>query len=962
MVERESEPHPEPESGDSYDWSYGTSVGDDAASQSDSHEALPLPKPGETFGPFELREEIGRGGMGAVYRALESRSGREVALKVVLDRGLDENRRKRFVREGELTANLKHPGIVRVHSAGDVAGTLYLAYELVQGAQTLTEAFENRRLKERVSLVRDAARALGFAHAAGVVHRDVKPDNVLVNDNGQVRVADFGLAGAKGLERLTETGAFVGTPLFMAPEQFDQRVAVGPHTDVWALGVILYFAATGELPFDGESLMDLAAQIIDCDPAPPQTLNKDVNADLASICGSALVTESTERYACGERLAADLDCYLAGEPIGATRRSQTGLGRIWRKLKRRSRYLPAALVALGVALIAATVGGIWTARRGDESKVVLAKGELRLRLRKLDQGTRQLLRSRTPLELDAALLRSLRDEHQSLGSMGLGAEPQANLAECGARLSALEGLRHLSLNEVEPARKRLEAVDPSTTPVAAAALRGALESLDAQTHADAAKSIADLTQAYDGGVARIEVRAWRAKAVLAAATLDRDLAEDGLKAMADLDRGGARLRGVLRLAEIRLCLALDRLGRATTALERLKAPPQGLEDRVRLAWIEVRLDEDDPAKALALAKQSPIMASEDRRRVLARSNAIASKLLAERATFDLDATMAALRLIRALDPDHQTSDEHVDALIDVIEITRNRDFDVVFAIADELAPNSYHAISQVARFSVRFGADTSKQMLYIVERAVTLAPSPAERDRMKIVLCEALRETGARRRCFKVADELLASTHLHASDRARVFRFRASTRPRNQPQQALDDLDTAKALGHPVELKQHLQRASLLLALGRNPEALREALIYAMEGPRSAKLNSAAVLVWNLSRALGEREGLVPMIERLLTVCPEFAGWRVRLAWALLADKRPTDAAASLVRAADAFEAGRVPLPADDPVTLRLELERLAPTLRTIAEQLRAGDPAASPALDQALRILEKMRRAGPWP
>ncbi|MCO5164929.1 MAG: serine/threonine protein kinase [Planctomycetes bacterium] len=183
---------------------------------------------------FLLLGELGRGATGAVYRARDLERGGEVALKVALARP-EWVRLQRFLREGEVTAALRHPNIVGIHSMGVADGRPYLAYELVEGARQLDEAARGAPLGRRVELVRDAARALGHAHARGVVHRDVKPANVLVDGAGRVRVADFGLAQALDHERLTVTGALLGTPAYMAPEQLRARRGdVGPPTDVWA--------------------------------------------------------------------------------------------------------------------------------------------------------------------------------------------------------------------------------------------------------------------------------------------------------------------------------------------------------------------------------------------------------------------------------------------------------------------------------------------------------------------------------------------------------------------------------------------------------------------------------------------------------------------------------------------------------------------------------------------------------
>ncbi|MGE0713185.1 MAG: serine/threonine-protein kinase [Planctomycetota bacterium] len=261
---------------------------------------------------YELLGELGRGGVGVVYRARDREGDREVALKVLLE-PLQGARLERFRREGEVTAQLRHVGIVRVHDAGLREGRAFIAYELVEGARPLDEVLPELPLERRVALVRDAARALGHAHAQGVVHRDVKPENLLIDAAGALRVADFGLAHVEGEERLTRTGAWVGTPITMAPEQLGgSGGAIGPPTDVWALGVVLYLCLTDELPFCGDSLAELASRIAAANPSPPRALAPSLAPALEQVCLRALRRDPAERFPDGEALARALDEVLRG--------------------------------------------------------------------------------------------------------------------------------------------------------------------------------------------------------------------------------------------------------------------------------------------------------------------------------------------------------------------------------------------------------------------------------------------------------------------------------------------------------------------------------------------------------------------------------------------------------------------------------------------------------------------------
>ncbi len=301
---------------------------------------------------FEVQGLLGQGAMGAVYRARDLATGRAVALKLVLEPERDPRRLERFRREGQITAGLQHPGIVGVHSAGEAGGHPFLAYELVEGGRTLADVLPTLDVRRRVALVRDAARALGFAHRAGVVHRDVKPENVLVDAEGHVRVADFGLAAAQGLSRLTRTGASLGTPAYMSPEQLGgRREDVGPQADVWALGVVLYQALTGTLPFDGENVIELSAQIINRPPTPPRRHDAAIDAGLEAVCLHALRKSQDERYVDGEELARDLDRALAGLRTTATSGSSI-LARASAPRARRGLAAVAAAVAAVAGVVA----------------------------------------------------------------------------------------------------------------------------------------------------------------------------------------------------------------------------------------------------------------------------------------------------------------------------------------------------------------------------------------------------------------------------------------------------------------------------------------------------------------------------------------------------------------------------------------------------------------------------------
>jgi formylglycine-generating enzyme required for sulfatase activity/predicted Ser/Thr protein kinase len=312
-----------------------------------------LPKPPELTAladRYTIVKELGKGGCGVVYLALERGAGRRVALKFLLERGMSPDRLARFKREGELTASLNHPGILRIHSAGESAGVPFLAYEYVEGCRSLTDAFEGLDVAARARLVAEAARALGHAHLQGITHRDVKPDNILVDDRGRVRVADFGMAIGRASDRLTESNVMLGTPTHMAPEQFfGVRDAIGAQADVWAMGVILYQALTDQLPFQGKSLTELGGQIYAAAPRHPSEVVPDVPPALEAVCLKALSQFPEMRHVHAGSFADEVERALRGDAV-------EGPAARWRVVLRQQRR--GLAIAAGLLLALAMVGGL----------------------------------------------------------------------------------------------------------------------------------------------------------------------------------------------------------------------------------------------------------------------------------------------------------------------------------------------------------------------------------------------------------------------------------------------------------------------------------------------------------------------------------------------------------------------------------------------------------------------------
>ncbi|MGL4513786.1 MAG: bifunctional serine/threonine protein kinase/MFS transporter [Lacipirellulaceae bacterium] len=277
------------------------------------------------LGDYELTAEVGRGGMGIVYRAQQQSLGRETAVKLILRGALASiDDQKRFRAEAEAVARLEHPGIVPIYEVGDHGGQLFFSMPFIEGP-TLAERLAERPLADREAarIVRDVARAIQYAHERGVVHRDLKPANILLDRLGGVHVTDFGLAKRFHDDRtassgLTNTGAILGTPSYMAPEQAaGGRGAIGPATDVYSLGAILYALVTGRPPHQGPTPVDTVLMLLEQDPVAPRLLNRKIDRDLEMIVLRALQKPPELRYESAGALGADLEAFLRNEPVAA---------------------------------------------------------------------------------------------------------------------------------------------------------------------------------------------------------------------------------------------------------------------------------------------------------------------------------------------------------------------------------------------------------------------------------------------------------------------------------------------------------------------------------------------------------------------------------------------------------------------------------------------------------------------
>ena len=281
----------------------------------------------EAFGHYQVIEELGQGGMGKVYKALDTELNRIVALKVLLDQN-DPEFVKRFLREARSIASLKHPNIIRIYEIKQFRKVFYYVMEYIEGVTLHDWLVSNKDYKKTAMLMEKVALAIDYAHSKSIIHHDLKPGNIMIDKNDIPYVMDFGLVKLVDVPgQLTKTGDILGTPTYMSPEQAqgDQKL-IDTKTDIYSLGVVLYEMLCGQVPFDDCSPWNILVKVIEKNPTPVREIDETIPVALENICLRAMAKQKRDRYDNAKEFTDDLRCFYKGRKINPRRSS-----RIFRK-------------------------------------------------------------------------------------------------------------------------------------------------------------------------------------------------------------------------------------------------------------------------------------------------------------------------------------------------------------------------------------------------------------------------------------------------------------------------------------------------------------------------------------------------------------------------------------------------------------------------------------------------------
>jgi hypothetical protein len=352
------------------------------------------------IGNYKIMAEVNRGGMGIVYRALDTMLRREVAIKVLLaGEGATDEDVKRFQRETQMVARLHHPNIVPIHAVGTHEGRPYFVMDFVEG-RTARQLKEEGLMTPRLALhiIEGVAEALHHAHGHGVIHRDVKPANIIVDKHERSQLTDFGLARRVDEDLdITQSGTTMGTPSYMAPEQAEGKLTeVDAQSDVYSAGACLYELLTGQPPFDGPTVLSVLRQVLDNPPIPPRKLNPKIHRDVETICLKCLEKEKANRYASGKALAEDIRRFNAGEVIAA---KPTSLAEHFFRTVRRNKQ---ATLAVGGVVLIVLLGLGYTLNERRNVRIRQMQEQAEKVRDAIKQGNQKLTRARDAMEEQGA--------------------------------------------------------------------------------------------------------------------------------------------------------------------------------------------------------------------------------------------------------------------------------------------------------------------------------------------------------------------------------------------------------------------------------------------------------------------------------------------------------------------------------------------------------------------------------
>ncbi|MCI0342874.1 MAG: protein kinase [Planctomycetales bacterium] len=487
------------------------------------------------LGAYALHREAGRGAMGVVYEATdtsEAGSGRRVAVKVLPPQMADsKDARERFVREGSAMAKLRHPNILPVYGMGEQEGILYYAMAFVSG-RSLKDILDSEALPftDAARYVKAAAEALHYAHEQGVIHRDVKPANIMLDQDGTVLLADFGIAKSEDQATLTASGTVMGTPMYMSPEQaLGQTSSLDGRSDVYSLGATLYEAITRAKPYVGEDVRTILRHVVETEPVLPRRINKKVPRGLEAVALQAMEKQKHRRYGDAGLMAEDLGRFLGGEPVRAKTR-----GPIGRALRWAGRHKAAA--ALLFVLVFGSAGGAgavaWTTlERQRQVRAALDQAAAALAAGRLDEADTStgVAESLSPGNPEAAAGReAARAKRSEMAEIRKRDDERraAELARSEAEARTREGTQALA--PAETALRGPAALAPDSVPALLAAIEAAAEKARTAAQRDPAFAGAHALRLRAAlARARLEVRRERYDDARGTLALARDAAGSG---------------------------------------------------------------------------------------------------------------------------------------------------------------------------------------------------------------------------------------------------------------------------------------------------------------------------------------------------------------------------------------------------------------------------------------------------